>query len=242
MKIKMVVIIWLVMLMILIFHVFKKPHPRYEQFTSNYNVFYNRTEPKDIGTTPNYLYSVNSLDRHDVKCLHPEGILNGFSLKLDRNNRGYYDYTCYNMQDIDVQQLPATWTMVSDVDKFESAYMERHKVGESCGENSGLSRFRLLSHYTPNKINYEYNCSKMRPKDSSMALSNVCQQRETFPVPEQWGVERLIDTRVQCKANEVLKDFKLVRDNNTQKVVYTCCDVNLVKKKENAGILEVPDQ
>jgi len=187
-------------------------------------------------------YGANYLDRHNIQCNNDE-YLSNYTLRQTPDRKIYYEYSCCkaDMENEDpsnpiiTKNNTVSTTPINDTVAFQTAYLDRHWIGQQCindspsGDNSKLlSRIQLLAHYNPARVQYTYNCTEMKSKDQTANVRNNCKYMSTPWVNEAAGLENHVNLKIGCEAGEGIRDLVLQRSDDgsgkiKQRYVGWCC-------------------
>jgi hypothetical protein len=166
-------------------------------------------------------YSINYMDRLDVKCNPNEYI---GSMYLDtRGDKANYRYQCCPINSnvrSTVQTKSTEWQESGQ--NWDAIFLDRHNI--DCEKDGLIQQFRLETKPKDrNKIRFNYTCLKPQfSKDSTP--QTVCTETQTYWRPEKRTFDHLENHNPSCPEGQSISQLKIERGNNQQaRYKYRCC-------------------
>lgn len=143
-------------------------------------------QTKNNAIDSNHRYSVNYLDRHDVRC--PEGtLLNGFHVVRNfKKQQLRYVYSCLQTQTLCCKTFTTTKNAMGGREIF---YLDRHAVGKKNSLKWGIQQFKLNAQYHGGeKIWYSYRMCQLKDLEAQKAADEAAIKLEQSRVMYQQAV------------------------------------------------------
>jgi len=184
-------------------------------------------------------HSVNYLDRHHVKC--DEGtVLQQFRVARNSSkDKIRYDYKCVKAEILCCSNDDSKKEEMGDKSTF---YLDRQSIGVENSNDKVLQSFRLISHYSPNRLQYKFRMCKLR--DEKAYQLSVKKKKDIVKKAHDLNKSQAVLNKIETEIRSIQKTLELVNQKyqdqkirfNVETVKLNTLQNNLKEIKESPGL------